>query len=172
MFGPPPPSSPPDNRTILRPFGLASIDGFDMDFEASTSNMAAFASALRQRMDASTAVTGRRYLLSAAPQCPFPDLAMREMLERVGFDFVSVQFYNNYCGAPSYVPGSGGPGNFNFGRWDQWAREESVNRGVKVLLGLPGSPTAAGSGYVSGAQLRAVVQYSRGFESFGGVMVW
>lgn len=121
-------------------------------------------------MDAATRAGGKRFLLSAAPQCPFPDVAMREMLERVGFDFVSVQFYNNYCGAGSYVPG--GPGNFNFERWDRWAREESVNRRVKVLLGLPGSPTAAGSGYVSGEQLRNVVQYSRGFGSFGGVMVW
>jgi chitinase len=174
MFGPPPHSSSPNNNNsaILRPFGLASIDGFDMDFEAPTSNMAAFASALRQLMDYSTSSTGRKYWLSAAPQCPFPDLAIREMLERVGFDFVSVQFYNNYCGAPSYVPGSGEPGNFNFGRWDLWAREESVNKGVKVLVGLPGSPTAAGSGYVSGEQLRAVVQYARGFGSFGGVMVW
>lgn len=160
MFGPPP--SPP-TPAILRPFGLASVDGFDMDFEAPSSNMAAFAAALRGHMDT---VPGKRRLLSAAPQCPFPDVAMREMLERVGFDFVSVQFYNNYCGAGSY------PGNFNFQRWDLWAREESVNTGVKVLLGLPGSPTAAGSGYVSGEQLREVVQYSRGFGSFGGVMVW
>ncbi|KAL2126931.1 hypothetical protein VTI74DRAFT_11596 [Chaetomium olivicolor] len=162
MFGPPQPSS-----TALRPFGSASVDGFDMDFEAVSRNMAPFAAALRQRMDA---VAGRKFFLSAAPQCPFPDAAMGEMLSQVAFDFVSVQFYNNYCGANSYVPGTGG--NFNFARWDQWARTESVNRNVKVLLGVPGSPTAAGSGYVSGEQLRGVIQYSRQFASFGGVMVW
>jgi chitinase len=181
MFGPPGPapaspddsdpcacsdSDPVSSEEALRPFGLASVDGFDMDFEASSANMAPFAGALRRHMDAATAATGRRFLLSAAPQCPFPDVAMREMLEQVGFDFVSVQFYNNYCGAGSY------PGNFNFDRWDRWAREESVNKGVKVLLGLPGSPTAAGSGYVSGGQLEAVVQHSKGFGSFGGIMVW
>ncbi|KAG7287444.1 hypothetical protein NEMBOFW57_006955 [Staphylotrichum longicolle] len=116
MFGPPP-SSPTTNTTTLRPFGAASVDGFDMDLEAPSSNMAPFASALRQLMDASSATTGRRYYLSAAPQCPFPDAAMREMLEQVAFDFVSVQFYNNYCGAQGYVAGPGGPGNFNFARW-------------------------------------------------------
>ncbi|KAK4044130.1 endochitinase 33 [Parachaetomium inaequale] len=198
MFGPPPP--PPSNTTTttttttttnnsttnstataaapLRPFGAASVDGFDMDFEAPSANMAAFVSALRGHMDAAAATQTsggektRKFLLSAAPQCPFPDAAMREMLEGVGFDFVSVQFYNNYCGAPGFVSGPGGPGNFNFGTWDEWARNGSVNKGVKVLVGLPGSTTAAGSGYVSGEQLKAVVQYARGFESFGGVMVW
>jgi len=131
--------------------------------------MAAFASALRGHMDAAAASAGRKFLLSGAPQCPFPDAAMGDVLARVGFDFVSVQFYNNYCGSGSYLPGGG---NFNFDRWDQWAREESVNKAVKVLVGVPGSPTAAGSGYVAGEQLSGVVQYARGFASFGGVMVW
>ncbi len=167
MFGP-----QTSGTTVNRPFGAASVDGFDMDFEAGTSNMTPFASALRSRMDASTSSTGKRYYLSAAPQCPFPDAAMGEMISAVGFDFVSVQFYNNYCGAGSYVAGASGPGNFNFARWHQWATTESPNKGVKVLLGVPGSATAAGSGYVSGDQLKAVVQYSKTFSSFGGVMIW
>ncbi|KXX78487.1 Endochitinase 33 [Madurella mycetomatis] len=165
MFGPPSPSS-----TALRPFGSATIDGFDMDFEATSANMAPFAAALRRNMD--TAQDGKKYLLSAAPQCPFPDHAMGEMIDAVSFDFVSVQFYNNYCGAPSYVPGAPAQNNFNFARWDEWAKNGSANKGVKVLLGLPGSPTAAGSGYVSGEHLKKMVEYSRGFGSFGGVMVW
>ncbi|KAK4097235.1 carbohydrate-binding module family 1 protein [Parathielavia hyrcaniae] len=185
MFGPPP-SSPPNNDTdtnpatvaTLRPFGLASIDGFDLDIEsAPTSHLATFASSLRQLIDNTTTTTPKqgkyRRILSAAPQCPFPDLAMRDLLEQVPLDFVSVQFYNNYCGAQAYDrDDENGPGNFNFARWDRWAREESVNREVKVLLGLPGGPTAAGSGYVSGEQLGRVVRYSTGFGSFGGVMVW
>lgn len=172
MFGPPPSAGAGE---VLRPFGSAVIDGFDMDFEATSANMAPFAAALRRHMDSaspSSSAPAKKYLLSAAPQCPFPDHAMGEMLDAVGFDFVSVQFYNNYCGAPSYVPGAPAQHNFNFARWDEWARSASVNRQVKVLLGLPGSPTAAGSGYVSGEQLKKVIEYSRGFESFGGVMVW
>lgn len=97
---------------------------------------------------------------------------MQQMLDAVPVDFVSVQFYNNYCGAAGFVPGTGG-GNYNFATWDQWARGAPVNAGrkVKVLLGLPGSPSA-GNGYVSGETLRQVVEYSRKFESFGGVMIW
>ncbi len=168
MFGP-----QTSGTTVNRPFGAASVDGFDMDFEAGTSNMTPFASALRSLMTASTSSTGKKYYLSAAPQCPFPDAAMGDMISSVGFDFVGVQFYNNYCGAGSYVSGSGSPGNnFNFARWHQWATTESPNKGVKVLLGVPGSASAAGSGYVSGDQLKAVIQYSKTFSSFGGVMIW
>ena len=43
---------------------------------------------------------------------------------------------------------------------------------MKILVGILGSSTAAGSGYVGGEQLWKVVRYARGFESFGGVMVW
>ncbi|SPQ20314.1 b76e6f3b-b6a5-4e39-b50b-6219e976e43b [Thermothielavioides terrestris] len=167
MFGP-----PTSDSSVLRPFGSATVDGFDFDFEATTANLAPFAAALRANMDAASSSGGRRFYLSAAPQCPFPDAAMGEALSSVAFDFVSVQFYNNYCGATSYVSGAGGPGNFNFETWDNWAKTVSPNPNVKVLLGLPGSATAAGSGYVSGQQLTNVIDYSRGFSSFGGVMLW
>lgn len=172
MFGPPPPADGDgDGGDVLRPFGEASVDGFDMDFEATATHLAPFAAALRARMDEASARTGRRFYLSAAPQCPFPDHAMGAMLDAVPFDFVAVQFYNNYCGAPSYVPGAAEQHNFNFKTWDDWARS-SPNKDVKVLLGLPGSPTAAGTGYVSGEQLREVIEYSKQFGSFGGVMAW
>jgi chitinase len=161
MFGPKQSSS-----SALRPFGAASVDGFDMDFESVTSNMAPFAARLRSHMDSAAASSGRKYFLSGAPQCPFPDAAQREMLEQVPFDFVSVQFYNNYCGATAY------PANYNFDTWDNWARTAAPNKNVKILLGVPGGPTGAGSGYVSGDQLKQVIQYSRGFPSFGGVMAW
>ncbi|KAK3680566.1 glycoside hydrolase superfamily [Podospora appendiculata] len=168
MFGPPPPSS--STNGINRPFGTAVIDGFDIDVEATSQNLVPFANQLRTNMDAAT-TQGKTYILSVAPQCPYPDAANNAMLSAVRFDFVSVQFYNNYCGVSSYVPGSAAQSNFNFGTWDTWAKTVSKNPNVKILLGIPGS-ASAGGGYVSGAQLAAVVAFSRGFESFGGVMVW
>ncbi|KAK4228584.1 endochitinase 33 [Podospora fimiseda] len=168
MFGPPSSSTP---ASVNRPFGQASVDGFDLDIEAVSKNMVPFTVQLRKLMDLDTGTSRRKYYLSAAPQCPFPDAAMGEVLASsdTRFDFVSVQFYNNYCGVQSYVPGNSEQFNFNFGTWDTWARNKT---GVKVLLGVPGSASATGSGYISGDSLKEVVRYVKGFASFGGIMVW
>ncbi|CAK7207084.1 Chitinase 2 [Sporothrix eucalyptigena] len=168
MFGP-----VQSGSTVNRPFGSAVVDGFDFDFESSTSNMAPFASALRSKMDAATAAGDKPYYLSAAPQCPYPDVADNDMLAgAVSFDFVMVQFYNNYCGLPSFVSGSSTQNNFNFETWDNWAKTVSKNPDVKVLLGIPGSSTAAGSGYTTGSSLTSIITYVKQFSSFGGIMMW
>lgn len=163
MFGP-----PQEGASVNRPFGNAVVDGFDFDFESPTQNMAPFATRLRELIDASAASSDRRYYLAAAPQCPFPDVAMNDILQAVPLDFVMVQFYNNHCGATSFTPRGG---SFNFRTWDAWARS-SPNPSAKVLVGVPGTPSAAGTGYVSGDQLQAIIAYSRQYSSFGGVMVW
>ena len=163
MFGP-----RQEGASVNRPFGNAVVDGFDFDFESPTQNMAPFAARLRELIDTSTASSGRRYYLAAAPQCPFPDVAMNDILQAVPLDFVMVQFYNNHCGATSFRPAGG---SFNFRTWDSWARS-SPNPSAKVLVGVPGTPSAAGTGYVSGDQLQAIIAYSRQYSSFGGVMVW
>ncbi|KAK4176963.1 family 18 putative glycoside hydrolase [Triangularia setosa] len=164
MFG-------PKNSTssVERPFGSAVIDGFDIDLEAGAENMVDFVRELRRLMDSDKT---KRYYLSGAPQCVFPDVAMGEILNEVPFDFVSVQFYNNWCGVQSWKDGEEPQHAFNFDVWDQWAKAQSKNKNVKVLLGVPGSAAAATTGYVSGDALRGVVEYSRGFGSFGGVMMW
>jgi chitinase len=167
MFGPVQSSS-----SVDRPFGSAVVDGFDFDFESATSNLAPFAAQLRSNMDATTAAGGKKYYLSAAPQCPYPDVADNDMLVSVKFDFIMVQFYNNYCQSTAYVAGSSTQNNFNFATWDNWAKTVSTNRAVKVLLGVPGNTGAAGSGYVTGTQLQQVIAYSKTFSSFGGVMIW
>ncbi|KAK8139038.1 hypothetical protein PG984_002418 [Apiospora sp. TS-2023a] len=135
----------PNTATANRPFGIAVVDGFDFDFESPTKNMVPFAQRLRELMDA--APNTKKYYLSAAPQCPFPDVADGEMLAgQVSFDFVMVQFYNNYCGVQNFVASAaktavgglvaaaGGSvrskrqtqslsqSAFNFAAWDAWAR--------------------------------------------------
>ncbi|KAF2678573.1 glycoside hydrolase family 18 protein [Lentithecium fluviatile CBS 122367] len=162
QFGPVQPSS-----NALRPFGTAVLDGFDFDFEANVYNMAVFANRLRELMNAAG---GKKYYLSAAPQCPFPDWYNKDIIDNVPLDFVNVQFYNNGCGASSYVPGAADQWNFNFNQWDTWARS-SKNPAVRVLLGVPAN-TGAGRGYLSPSALQPVIQYSAGFQSFGGVMMW
>lgn len=165
MFGPRRYSS-----SALRPFGDAVIDGFDFDFESTTTNTVPFAKELRSLMDAETS---KAYYLTAAPQCPYPDAAENAMLNgSVSFDAVFVQYYNNYCGLPSYVAGAAEQTNFNFDIWDVWAKTVSLNPDVKVFLGVPGGITAAGSGYTAAAGLQSIIEYCKAFSSFGGVMVW
>lgn len=163
---------PNTGASVPRPFGSAIIDGFDFDFETTVSNMPAFANQLRTLMTASTASTGKKYLLTAAPQCPYPDAADGPMLAgAVSFDAIFVQFYNNYCDMPAFTIGSSTQNNFNFATWDTWAKTVSLNPNVKVLLGIPAN-TGAGAGYETGSTLQAVINYCKGYSSFGGVMMW
>jgi chitinase len=203
MFGP-----VQSGSSALRPFGSAVLDGFDFDFEANVQNMATFANELRRAfpneislLPANTDFTlgvmnaagGKKYYLSAAPQCPFPDLYNKDIIDNVPLDFVNVQYYNNGCGASSYVPGATTQWNFNFNQWDTWASSASKsnstsflstrhtlannnfppgkNPAVKVLLGVPAN-TGAGRGYLTPSQLAPVIQFSAKYKSFGGVMMW
>ncbi|XXH05374.1 hypothetical protein Hte_011800 [Hypoxylon texense] len=134
-----------DTSAANRPFGSAVVDGFDFDFESTTQNFVPFASRLRSHMDSDTS---KKYYLSAAPQCPYPDAAMNDMLN----------------GAIAF-------NNFNFETWDNWAKSTSKNPSVKLLLGVPAN-TGAGGGYLSASALAPVIQYSKQFSSFGGVMMW
>lgn len=75
----------------------------------------------------------------------------------VFFDFVQIQFYNNFCGVDNFAAG-----DYNFDTWNAWATGTSANKGVKLLVGVPAN-TGAGGGYVSAADL---VPVSKFFWSF------
>ncbi|KAH7303148.1 glycoside hydrolase superfamily, partial [Stachybotrys elegans] len=135
-------------------------------------HMVPFADQLRANMDAAAAANGKTYYLSATPQCPYPDIINHPMLNgTTPFDFIMVQFYNNYCGVSSYVEREVLQKNFSFETWDTWARTKSKNRNVKVLLGIPGNE-GAGAGYVAGTALLSPLSFSEQYKSFGGVMIW
>ena len=168
-FGPKAPSSK------YRPFGDAVVDGFDFDLESPVPRMDTFARHLRKLMNqasgSSKTKSRKKFYLTAAPQCPFPDQNVGTILNNVSLDAVFVQFYNNpQCGLNAFSNGQAQ--GFNFKKWDQWARTTSKNKKVKVLVGAPASQDAAGSGYVDGDKLRAIVKYSQKFKSLGGVMIW
>lgn len=56
---------------------------------------------------------------------------------------------------------------------DRWAKTRSPNRNVKVYLGAPAGPKAAGSGYVDANELIAMAKSLQDkYSSFGGVMLW
>jgi chitinase len=199
MFGPPQDDIyHPYSNQVLRPFGHASVDGFDFDFEGPNQNSIVFARQLRQLMDDYTrgAGHGRKFFLSAAPQCQYPEVWMKDIMDGAYLDMVFVQFYNNYCGGkyarPLILPilrtikrspvltfppvnsyASGGPlqAAFNFNEWNQWARTNSKNKNVKVFVGVPGNQ-GAGRGYVPLSNLGPIVEESEKAKSFGGVMIW
>lgn len=154
----------------LRPFGDAVVDGFDFDFESTANNLPAFGAKLRSLADAATAGGDKYFYLSAAPQCVYPDAADGATLDAVYFDFVMIQFYNNWCGTINFVEGSETQNAFNFDVWDAWAKG-SINPDVKLLLGIPAN-SGGGGGYTSGSQLAAAISWSKAYSSFGGVMMW
>lgn len=162
MFGPVQSGSNTD-----RPFGNSVVDGFDFDFESSTSNLPAFGAKLRSLMDGAG---GKKFYLTSAPQCVYPDAANGAALDAVAFDFIMIQFYNNWCGISNFQEGTENQNAFNFAVWDKWAKG-SKNPNVKLLLGVPASP-GAGGGYTNGSKLKAAIEWSKTFSSFGGAMMW
>ncbi|KAG2216833.1 hypothetical protein INT45_005159 [Circinella minor] len=152
-----------DSKT--RPFGDAVIDGFDLDIEGGGSTgYTAFVKELRKLFKKDSS---KDYYITAAPQCPFPDVMLGEVLHEADIDAVNVQFYNNYCSTTS---GS----NFNFDAWDEWAQNKAKNKNAKVFLGIPGSESAASTGYISFDKLKSVVdKVSSSYKkSFGGITIW
>ncbi|QRW18818.1 protein phosphatase 2C [Rhizoctonia solani] len=132
-----------------RPFGSAVLDGVDLDIEAGTgTGYVAFVNQLRSKFNGAS----KKYYITAAPQCVYPDSALGSVLNNAFFDAVYVQFYNNPCGLQTY----GNAANWNYGNWDYWAPQR-----------------AAGSGYVDAATLQKISLETRSnFPSFGGVMFW
>ncbi|KAJ7139780.1 class III chitinase [Mycena epipterygia] len=149
-----------------RPFGAAVLDGVDLDIEGgSGSGYATFVSTIHSLASGAS----KRYYITAAPQCVYPDASLGSALNSASFDAIYVQFYNNPCSLPNYPTAS----TWNFGIWDQWARTVSPNPNVKVYIGAPASPAAAGSGYVDIGTLSTIAKAMRlSFPSFGGVMLW
>jgi chitinase len=149
--------------SAIRPFVNATLDGVDLDIEGGpTVGYTAFVKALRPLMDNS----GRKYFITAAPQCPFPDAFVgpatgKPLGDAPGaFDFVFVQFYNNYC---SY----GTPQSFR----DAFAMWKTIV-GPKVFVGLPATTGAAGSGYVPRTSLSMLVGDVKADPKFAGIMLW
>lgn len=147
--------------TAERPFDSAIVDGFDFDIENSNSvGYAALVTELRTLFATST----KQFYISAAPQCPYPDASVGDLLENADVDFAFIQFYNNYCNVDK---------SFNWDTWQDYAESVSPNKNIKLYLGLPGSASAAGSGYISDLTvLQETISKVSESGNFGGVAMW
>jgi len=149
----------------IRPFGNAVLDGVDLDIEGgSPVGYAAFVKALRSLMQQS----GKSYIISGAPQCPYPDAYLGPKsgtaLGDAGssFSYVSVQFYNNYCDLASE--------DQFWSSFKQW-HASAVSGGYQVMVGLPAAP-GAGAGYVPASTVCGIVGQLKSYSNFGGFMFW
>ena len=145
-----------------RPFDDAVVDGFDFDIE--NKDQTGYVSLAKELRKLFAQDTSKQYYLAAAPQCPYPDESVGALLSEVEIDFAFVQFYNNYCSLGSL---------FNWNTWLDYAQNTSPNKNIKLFLGLPGAPGAAGSGY---ADPNTVSKYLTSeimsSPNFGGISLW
>lgn len=138
-----------------RPLGDAVLDGVDFDIETGNN---------QHWDDLAKALKGHgNVVLSAAPQCPFPDASLNNAIATGLFDYVWVQFYNN---PPCQY---GGSADNLISAWNQWTTVQAN----QVFLGLPASPEAAGSGFIPADVLKSQVLPSiKTSPKYGGVMLW
>ncbi|KAH7098349.1 glycoside hydrolase [Auriculariales sp. MPI-PUGE-AT-0066] len=154
----------------IRPFGKASLDGIDLDIEGgSSAGYAAFVEQLRKHYAEDSS---KKYYVTAAPQCPFPDAYLGPVLDAVALDAIYIQFYNNYCGVYNYGAAAGQ--GFNYDMWEEWAETKAPNKDVKLYIGAPGATGGANAGsYVDAATLVKIATETRAkSKHFGGLMYW
>ncbi|XP_051220670.1 acidic endochitinase-like [Lolium perenne] len=145
-----------------RPLGDAVLDGIDFDIEYGGdkfwNDLARDIKRLGNSLD-----SRKRVLLSAAPQCPFPDEWDGSAIATGLFDYVWVQFYDN----PECEFNANGEAFM-----DAWRRWVSVPAG-KVFLGLPASKDAVNNGFIPAGELTSrVLPLIKGSPKYGGVMLW
>jgi chitinase len=146
----------------FRPFTTAILDGIDLDIEGGGS--AGYTAYVRRLRELMSGDKSRPWYISAAPQCPTPDAhlgpgagkALGDAPEL--FDFLNVQFYNNWCG--------GHNPDLLVQQFDAWAKV-----GPKILVGLP-AHTASGTPFVPRTQLPGILNQVKNKPAFGGVMLW
>lgn len=139
------------------PLGSAVLDGIDLDIE---NGQSAHYDDLANALKAKGSV-----LLSAAPQCPYPDASLGPALQTGQFDNVWIQFYNN----PGCEYANGDDSNL-VSAWKTWT--SSVTAG-SFYLGLPASTDAASNGYIQPSDLTGtVIPDIQGIGKYGGIMLW
>ncbi|RLV90511.1 Chitinase 2 [Spathaspora sp. JA1] len=143
-----------------RPFDDAVVDGFDFDIESgSDTGYAALATALKTKFAEDSS---KSYYLSAAPQCPYPDAYVGDLIANVPLDYIFIQFYNNNCQVQ---------GDFNFDVWQAFA-ESAPNPSVELFVGVPGAPSDQISGFVTPDQLATALDTIKCDSNFAGVSLW
>lgn len=157
----------------IRPFGSAVMDGIDLDIEGGDYKYyPEFITELRKLMDDDQT---KSYLITGAPQCPFPDHHLGPVkpgtgLEEAGqyVDHLYIQFYNNYCHT-----GAGQWFTDTLNKWLAFA-ERMKPRGPLIFIGLPADTKGASGAqfYRPPGELRSLYQSVKNLRGIGGIMLW
>ncbi|XP_031482342.1 hevamine-A-like [Nymphaea colorata] len=147
-------------ESLTGPFGPAVLDGIDFDMEGGTPT---YYGDLATNLKAYS-TDDNPVLLTAAPQCPYPDYWLGAAISTGLFDIVWPQFYNN---PPCQYPNVAGNQEY----WNTWTTQVST---PTFFLGLPAAPNAAPSGgYVSPDELISeVLPIVKQSPKYGGIMLW
>ncbi|XP_054824775.1 acidic endochitinase-like [Prosopis cineraria] len=109
----------------------------------------------------------RKVLISAAPQCVYPDYFLDKLIKTGLVDYLWVQFYHN-----SPCEYSNGNSVNLFRAWEEWSLSVEAHN-MFVFLGAPASPNAVSSGYIPPEVLKSdVLPTVKKSSNFGGVMVF
>ncbi|KAG5341581.1 hypothetical protein C0989_009283 [Termitomyces sp. Mn162] len=180
----------------IRPFGDAVLDGYliivstsletrsdaffsvDLDIEGgSGTGMPAFVTRLRElskgaskSVSTDSALGRPTDLVLLTFPIDFPNKCRVSFTIAVIFiDLIMLGQYNNYCGVNNYYDSNA----WNFGVWDDWAKNTSPNKNIKIFVGAPAAESAANTGYVNAETLGKIAQETRSkYSSFGGIMLW
>ncbi|KAJ2021161.1 Chitinase 2 [Coemansia sp. S680] len=149
-----------------RPYDDAILDGVDLDIESGEhTGYPAFINQLRTHF----AAASKQYLISATPQCVYPDANLGSTLSSSWMDNTYVQFYNNPCNLANI----NNRWNFDYASWDTLTKT-NANPNARMYVGLPAGTGAAGNGYLDLPTLQAnlMTLYTNYSASFGGIMLW
>ncbi|KAJ2610978.1 Chitinase 2 [Coemansia sp. RSA 1365] len=162
-----------EGSSPYRPFDDAIIDGVDLDFEQSSQmDLIQFANNMNQFYKTGT----RKYYLTSAPQCPYPDANLGKLLSQAHVDMAFIQFYNSgWCDNSKYgLPHW--PESMNYYMWDEaWHNGSFANPNIKLYVGaMAGTGAGNPSSYVAPDFFTRELKELQGnhSESFGGAMMW
>lgn len=140
-------------------FPGAQLDGIDLDIEQNSDY--SYVTFIKE----TKRLFGKDFLVSAAPQCVFPDEHIGDALQYADIDIAFIQFYNNYCNLDKK--------EYNFEIWVNATQHIFKNKQMKLYIGIPGSVDGASTGYVPLSTVSyKSIQAATSSNSFGGIMTW
>ncbi|KAK5988846.1 Endochitinase 3 [Cladobotryum mycophilum] len=144
----------------LRPFGSVKLDGVDLDNESG--NPTGYLAMVKRFRSNFAADTSKKYYLTAAPQCPYPDASEPLNVCQL-LDYVWVQFYNN--------------GDCNINQRNFISSVKTWSKGIgnaKLFIGAVASAADGDQGYVNSTTLVNNIKQVEALNlpNFGGAMLW